>query len=534
MPRPKKVTRQIVVADAETDPFLYGRKPEPFAWGFFDGSEFRYFWGSDCTQQFIEFLHSIKTPLTIYMHNGGKFDFFYFLPYLSNPVKIINGRIVCASLGIHEVRDSYAIIPVPLAAYQKDEIDYECFESDRRESHKKEIIKYLHGDCKYLYVLVSKFNQRFGDRLTIGGTAMSQLKELHDFRSGDSDHDEKFRPFYFGGRVEAFKLGEFDGQYKCYDVNSMYPHAMRNYLHPISTQYVAVDNPRLTKSGDIDKFQNCIYFLQVEGYNYGAFATREKNGLNFNVPYGTFFVTSHEMKVALKHGIFKPVKTHVAYIPCYTGNFAAYVDKYYAEKVESKKNGDAVNEIFAKLLLNSAYGKFAQNPENYFDWLITSYGTWPDEDGWELHQEFDAVFIFRRKTDSHRYFDVAIAASITGAARSILLDAIQTAKNPIYCDTDSLICESLGQTISDTELGAWKHEGTFTRLCVAGKKMYAGIGVKPNGKEFKKIASKGIKATFDDVLQITRGDSFEWRSMAPNFKLTGEVKFTKRTIRRKI
>lgn len=534
MPRKKQAERLIVVADAETDPFLYGRKPEPFVWGFYDGKEYRYFWGADCTQKFIEFLHSVKTPLRIYMHNGGKFDFFYFLPYLSNPVKIINGRIVSATLGIHEVRDSYAIIPVPLAAYQKDEIDYANFETDKRESFKDEIISYLRGDCMYLFDLVYRFNVRFGDKLTIGGTAISQLTELHDFQRGNSDHDEKFRPYYFGGRVEAFKRGEFYTGLKCYDVNSMYPHVMRNYLHPISTQYVSVDVPNLTQSGDIAGFAGCPYFLHVEGKNRGAFPVREKEGLNFNVEYGEFFVTSHEMRIALKHKIFTPVKTIQALIPCYTGNFAAYVDKYYAEKVSSKEKGDTIGEIFAKLLLNSAYGKFAQNPENYYDWLIMSYGTWPDSDEWELHQEFDSVCIFRRKTESHRYFDVAIAASITGAARSILLDAIHSSKNPIYCDTDSLICESLDMRISETELGAWKHEGTFDELCVAGKKLYAGNGVKPNGKPFKKVASKGIKATFDDVLQITRGESFEWRSMAPNFKLTGEVKFTKRTIRLKI
>ncbi len=534
MARKSRKQGHVAVADAETDPFLYGRIPKPFCWGFFDGEIYREFWGADCIAQFVAYLESRKDPLCIYMHNGGKYDVFFLLGYISNPVRIINGRIVSCMLGIHEIRDSYAIIPVPLVAYQKDEINYEWFERETREEHKSEILLYLRGDCEYLFRLVESFNFRFGDKLTIGSTAMSKLQELHEFRKGDSEHDAKFRSFYFGGRVEAFKTGEFASPLKIYDVNSMYPHAMRNYKHPVSTQYVKVDNPVLLPNGDIKGFPGYMYFVEVEGHNKGAFPVREKQGLNFNVEFGPFFTTSHEMKVALKYGIFKPTKTIVAYIPSFTGSFDKYVDLYYGEKVATKKSGDKIGEIFAKLLLNSAYGKFAQNPENYFDWLILPYGCWPDEDGraWELYQEFDEVFIFRTPVESYRYFDVAIAASITGAARSILLEAIQLAENPVYCDTDSLICTELHSDIDEHRLGAWKFEGTFSHLAVAGKKMYGGIGTYPNGKPMKKLASKGIKAEFEDLLQITRGESFEWKSQAPNFKLSGEVKFTKRTVKR--
>ena len=110
------------VADFETDPFLHGRKPEPFSCGFYDGETYQEFWGADCAAQLMRYISSLKRPRRIYMHNGGKFDFFYIIGFLENPVRIINGRIVSAKFGIHEFRDSYAIIPVPLKAYDKDDI----------------------------------------------------------------------------------------------------------------------------------------------------------------------------------------------------------------------------------------------------------------------------------------------------------------------------------------------------------------------------------------------------------------------------
>jgi hypothetical protein len=54
----KKVERRIAVIDAETDPFLHGRKPQVFAWGFFDGETYRDFWGPDATAQLVDYLHT--------------------------------------------------------------------------------------------------------------------------------------------------------------------------------------------------------------------------------------------------------------------------------------------------------------------------------------------------------------------------------------------------------------------------------------------------------------------------------------------
>jgi hypothetical protein len=214
----KRAKRKLAVLDFETDPFKYGRVPVPFSVEVWDGSNSYVFWGNDCVEQLLAYLDEAE-PLLIYAHNGGKFDFHFLHSEIDNPALIIKSRIVKAKLGKHELRDSFAILPVPLRNYGKKEIDYEKMERGQREKHKEEILSYLHQDCVVLYDLVKAFIERFGLRMTIGGTAIREIRRFHPFPICGSAHDKQFRPFYYGGRVQCFDSGELRGPWKMYDVN---------------------------------------------------------------------------------------------------------------------------------------------------------------------------------------------------------------------------------------------------------------------------------------------------------------------------
>lgn len=526
----KKQSRKLAVIDLETDPFKYGRLPKPFAAAFFDGYLYQEFWGKNCVANLLTFISTLEEEYIIYAHNGGKFDFFYLFDSLENPVRIINGRIVEASFGIHKFRDSYAIIPLPLRAYAKEDIDYDCMEEDKREKFKADILHYLAKDCEYLYSLVAAFRERFGNKLTIGSTAITKLREFHNFRRTNESHDSLFRQFYFGGRVEALKSGILKGRYKIYDVNSMYPHVMRNRKHPTGLRYAVASNPRITASGKLHNFGDRPYFAKVKGKNFGAFPTRTKSGLDFNIEYGEFFVMSHELEIALKHDRFRIEKVLDCYVPHESISFGDYVDAYIQEKIEGKKSGDKVKEIFAKLLLNSAYGKFGQNPDNYYDYMIirdVSEIPRDEWDKWELYEMHGELAIWRKHSEKKLYFDVATAASITSASRAMLLDALCTTKNPIYCDTDSIICESFHGEIDETKLGAWKFEGEADHIAIAGKKLYAAF----SGGECIKTATKGVRLTPSEILRLCQGDSIHWKNQAPSFSIAnGEAKFIERVL----
>lgn len=547
----------IATWDIETDPFLYGREPKPFCNGlaYRKNNEIKYrqFWGDESLVDFYLYVSGLKEKLTIYAHNGGKFDFVYLLRMglLEQPLKIINGRIVEARFAGHILRDSYAIIPVPLAAYQKDEIDYNLFEVETREENKDEILKYLKMDCLYLLDLVTAFYDRFGDNLTIGGTAIKELKARCPFDRTSEEHDEVFRPFYFGGRVQCFETGEIttNKTLKIIDTNSMYPYVMADKQHFIGRNKKVTRNFEHyinLETGELIKDKNKPYFIEFTINNRGALPKRDKDGsLNFEVDHGYFRACSHEIIVALKYGLIDILEIHCLYIPDETINFAPYVDEFIQDKIKAKKEGDKIAELFAKLLLNSAYGKFGQNPRNYFDWAIIDIESdyrpkeyvyyYPNEtfvgvcrvNAWKLYADYGDIEIWRKPAPADKFFDVSVAASITSASRAVLLDAICRVERPLYCDTDSILCENVGEIeLHPSDLGKWDLEAEGDNAYIAGKKLYA---LMKDGKTLKK-ACKGVNLTGEEIKRLSMGDSVESHSDAPNFKLTGGTEYMQRIL----
>ena len=329
---------KLAVLDLETDPFKEGRKPEPFLSGYYDGAKYTTIWENDpiaLIDRTITMLEREPASL-IYWHNGGKFDVFYFLPHVKGALKILSNRIVSCTIGKHEFRDSYAIMPFPLAAYRKDEIDYSIMERGARERHKAEIIEYLRGDCVYLYELVTTFHSEFGNRLTIGGSSMRQLKAFHSFDSGDAMYDSSLRKnFYHGGRNECFEGGVIYAPIKVYDVNSMYPYVMHDFPHPVSTGIV-----------EDSRVDDSTAFVTVSGRNHGAFAVRTKTGLDFTAKQGTFHTTIHEYRAALDTGTFEGVVVK-AYSFTEFSSFDSFVDHFFDERKAAKLSGPTKHAVTA-------------------------------------------------------------------------------------------------------------------------------------------------------------------------------------------
>lgn len=555
---------RIATLDIETDPFLHGRNPQPFAVGFKWGDTYCDWWGDDCVARAVGFIEDIETPLIIYAHNGGKFDFMFLLEHVSNPIKVIHGRIAKAKLGKHELRDSWLINPQPLSRYKKDEIDYSTFERDVRDKHRARILAYLQGDCTYLYEICLGFAERFGARLTMPGAAMSALAKLHPQERGGKAHDTKFRPWYFGGRVECFSSGVQPGDWRVYDVNSMYPYVMREFPHPAGLEYVEVKDTKVTADGWIVGHVGAMYFAEVEGVSHGAFPLRnteglEKGGLAFPRAKGTYHVTSHECRMAIALGLFECSRVVRALIPIRRQTFAAFVDTFMADKLKAEECGDAIGRLFAKLVLNSGYGKFGQDPEAFREYWLERIGIDPRPILWHPPMIYPAqgikiayrdgrplmdgepyliteryrVWRTRSRKDSpdndkRGYFDVAIAASVTGAARAVLMHAIHSSRRIAYCDTDSVICEGLAGVQFDAKrLGAWKEEGNGDQLAVAGKKLYC---LMWKGEPVK-WASKGLKLSPEQIIDVSQGATVHWRNDAPSYDLTGTPRFVSRNAR---
>lgn len=557
---PKPVEKIIATFDTETDPFEEGLIVAPFTCGFYIPSIDFYidFWGDNCIDQFFMWLTKVTRKggkfegweFVICVHNGGNFDFYFMLEYFDPGHKpfIINGRLVKVIMQGQEFRDSYTMIPFALEQYRKTKIDYDKFTRQNREAHKDEIRSYQKDDCKDLADLVCGWFDLFGNRLTIASAGMAYLRSFHGFQTMHERIDRELRPFYFGGRTQCFVTGIHKGNFTLYDINSSYLNVMRSYKHPIS------DTPHYET-----KITERTHFAKIRAWSLGALPVRKKDG-GLDFPIGTydFFACIHEIKAGLETKTLKIIKCYYSMYFTDESTFDTFVDFMYQKKEYAAIIGNSVDKLLYKYGGNAPYGKFAQDPRKYENWLFN-----PDEPpkpeycelcrdkpfndycpscqlgdtspyGWYAHTTHNnfTVYASPQKVRASSFYNVATAASITSAARAELLFALRAAKRPLYCDTDSIICEELCPndriTIHPTNLGAWDIEAQGDTIAIAAKKLYALFNA---GDEVKK-ASKGVKLTADEILRVAEGEIIEYANPVPKFHLDGTADFITRTIRR--
>jgi len=172
----------IAALDCETDPFKRGRVPHPFAWGLQTSESFRTWWGVGREAEVCEAIAQLPQETLIFAHNGGRFDFHYFVPWFDpgESLMLIRGRIARCRIGGRELRDSWLLIPEPLAATgEKSSIDYAKMEAGEREKHREEITSYLRQDCAALYALIEAFLAEHARLpLTLPTAALARWLEL--------------------------------------------------------------------------------------------------------------------------------------------------------------------------------------------------------------------------------------------------------------------------------------------------------------------------------------------------------------------
>ena len=506
-------TRKIITIDSETEPFRFGReKYTPFVWGVWDGETFHAYWEQE--SQFVKWLKDQE--VIAYAHNGGKFDFLFLLPYVDagTEVKIINNRVAELPLGKALLRDSYSLLPMSLAKMDKNEIDYDKFEPETRNQHAVEIIDYLKSDCIYLYDWITEFFKTAPKALTLASSAMKFYTQNYRKSTPQSTAyvSNAMRPYYYGGRVECVQPGTHQ-DINVWDINSAYPYAMWDTDHPYGNEFT-VSRYLPDKIEEIE-----LGFIDLNCYSRGAFPIRDK-GLQFPIGHNRYLVTGHEYLMALDCDLIDDVTINSFIGFEETISFVEYVEHFYAEKVSATTKED---RMIAKLFLNSLYGKFGANPDNYSNWLIA-----PTKDAGALYAQGiilssiidENVSLYAQElTDSQKhYYHVGTAASITGHVRSQMMKAI--AQTPtLYCDTDSIFCHIQYQPsnadASQDNLGNWKLEFEARDAFLIDKKMYGLIDEHGNTK----IASKGVNLTMRDIRNLATGIDVTHHSIAPTMSI---------------
>ena len=579
--------------DSEAGDYMEDQNPAPVAKGakkrrkneLTPDAEYDYFRKGTAANQLFDFLDTVTTPLIVYLHNGGRYDIRFFAHRLASQSFISNGsRVLAIKYGIHEIRDSAALIPMRLKeGGTKGSIDFGLHAKAKRENPavKAEILAYLRQDCYSLRSLVmpaiksfctptghTKPHMKTPIPLTVSGAAFSKLRKIEKllyksftsdgFITRSRDNDKLFREAYYGGHVECFEIGDIKAPegmtFTMYDVNSMYPYVMSAFSHPISDNYLRIDKPELSPEGwivqktrvhlgggkyreekDFERFKGKTYFLRFKGKTRGLprrveFGPDKSTRLDFGEHTGEHFYCSHEIIAAMEYGLIQIDEIVSAYVAHDQKPFTEFVTTYYKNRQEiapriaeleakakvselttdeKDEYGDLkARDALYKTTLNGAYGKFAFDFRNYRENFFINYV----RDIREAHEfvENNGVKIVEGgvrdsytrvlyelgegKTSDERYYGVATAASITSAARSILLHAIMNSVRPIYCDTDSLLClelkESHGVRIQrgDKKLGEWGvDKANIDRVAIVGRKLYALF----SGDKCVKYSAKG-------------------------------------------
>lgn len=551
----KSRARSFWVLDAETDPFSVERNrrgeiPQPFIWGAYHYA----------TQEYVELPNAKAVAeffedrdALVYAHNGGKFDYMYLREYINSdvPLLLINGRIARCAIGTSEFRDSVNLLPVSLDSFGgKRKIDYALMEPGRRcdPNVMAEIKAYLRQDCITLAENLQAYFDEYGASLTQASASMKYWVKHFDRerpRQSKSDFD-RYKPFYYGGRVQCFADGVKSEKFSVVDINSAYPFAMMQ-KHPFSTQGVL----RKTLPSAAELFR-CL--IKVNCSARGVFPWHDEEGaLYFPDDEGgrrrrtrDYYVTGWEFLTALGLDAISHVNVKEIHYFTQTLDFSDYIEHFYTKRRAAKDRGDKAGDIFCKLFMNSLYGKFGQDCDHHREYVIASadsIAAWKAK-GFIDYKPWGDRFLLQKKNSDlaedhpkRRYYNVATAASVTGFVRAHLYKAANACTGLVYCDTDSVAAKDVSALKNGDALGDWKLEMNCDMYAIAGKKLYAMRDtikdwepekaeknhIYPGPGGWYKTACKGVDLTPEQIIRVASGETIEYEPEVPTYSITRDV-----------
>ena len=325
---------------------------------------------------------------------------------------------------------------------------------------------YLRNDVEIMARALSiQFDQGL-TKMTIGADALSSYKKMigeKEFKNRfpiiEPETDRLLRKAYHGGWTYVNpKFQDKDiGAGKVYDVNSLYPWAMRYNRYPVGAPmfFEGKYKEDLRRPLYIQKFScefklkkgylPCVQIKHSLFYNGNEYLV-ESDGLvdltMCNVDLDLFFEHYDVWNI-----------TYICYwsFQAKDGIFNDYIDAWY--KVKENSTG-AIKQL-AKLMLNNLYGKFATSPE-----IIEKVPV--------LDHDVVKYVVDRKYTKDAVYIPVGIFC--TAYARNKTIRTAQSVYDRfVYADTDSVHLagdyepEEMKDVIDDKKLGYWKNESNFVR-----------------------------------------------------------------------
>lgn len=298
--------------------------------------------------------------------------------------------------------------------------------------------------------------------------------------------DEFSEGAYYGGRCEVFRRGCCDGPLYYYDIASAYPWAMKQKLplyfrgfHPGADWN---DQPALEKILTTSGISDAFVDIPEGAFDIPPLPVRLTNG-KVVFAEGKFrgrwtnVELLHLFKVGKKRGVRITITSWCRFKEV---AFARpFVDMFYALRKTAKEQGDECQSMIYKILLNSCYGKLAQQLEQScyvfgpaYDFLCEA----AEEEGRLKPCPMPGMHEIVEETPGP-FRHVAAGAYVTALARLKLIQGIEKAVNLgariYYCDTDSIIIDrQIPAWNKSKDLGSWELEHTITEAEFLCPKVY--------------------------------------------------------------
>lgn len=321
------------------------------------------------------------------------------------------------------------------------------------------------------------------------------------------ENDQYLRKSYRGGftYVNPKFQNKIVGAGRVYDVNSLYPSVLHSpYYYPYGepvyyeSEYTQDDNYPLYVQRFYCTFkvkQDHLPMIQLKntmGYIPTEYVTESLDDavlLTLTKPDYELFFEQYDVYDYRAVDGYKYKASNAL--------FDTYIDKFYKQKSEARKNGEPAKAALAKLMLNSFYGKFATNPN------VCS--RWP-------YLKDDQVYYYAGDPETREPIYIAVGTFCTSYARCVTIRAAQSCYDRfMYADTDSLHVlgdyDVPGLDVDPLRLGAFKHESTFVQAKYLRAKLYMEDIIQKDNTTLWDIKGAGMT---DSVKKNVTLDTFNY------------------------
>ena len=475
----------------------------------------------------------------VYFHNLN-FDIQFLRGFLHDLSKIYdcrwimrNNRAIVLKIGKYfEFRDSAAKMPDSLKAMGKSIGVPKLTPPDENFSwgwsfgitDDPEYWKYVIRDATIPAVAMRQMHEKGMTKATIAGDAWQHLQKSYAIAHGLSgenpkwnkeyflnhftplphDLDAKIRKAYFGGINISEHRGFTSGDLTHEDVHSMYPTVMCYDPLPYGPAY------RLDKI-DEEKYPLWIISADIRlnlkdgmipwfKFRSKADADLEEMKAGEPVRYCEFYhhLTLSSIDIDLLQKFYRVEIDESQSISLWgfkaeIGALRPYIEHWYSEKSTYEKG--TLDYVVAKLMMNSAYGRFAMRSEGEEMSLA-----WDDDIS---DYTFQRVGFEESEPETYLPYGIFVTAH---ARRRLLENVLIAPEKVIHCDTDSVVHMGPPSPLGhDAKLGDWDIESRPICIYEGGFKRYIEFYREPACLKDISMACAGVPQKTDDLTGIPIG-----------------------------